>query len=276
MQKKVVLITGSASGIGLATTKLLLRKGFIVYGGDVQFERMQNEIEHENFHPLYMDVSNDESVFSGVKEIIEKEGRINCLFSNVGYCLLGPAELQTSEDVINQFNVNVVGVGRTVKAVLPYMREIGGCRIVITSSAAGRVAMPCMTWYPATKHALEGYADGLRMELKDFKINVSIVEPGYIKTGIGKASFPSLDKAREHPEAHAYDSQMKTFRKKWGRGVENGAHPDTIAHVVYKAFTVRKPKRRYHPNIDAESIIFIRRVFGFWLVDKIIPRITIK
>lgn len=273
--KKVVLITGAAVGIGRATANRLLDEGYIVYGGDVQFERMKKQ-KHENFHPLNMDVTSDKQVQDGVKEIIKKEGKIDYLFANAGYCLLGPVELHDAETVLHQFDVNVVGCGRVIAAVLPHMRKQKRGTIAITSSAAGHASVADMAWYPSTKFAQQGLAQGLRMEVKEFGIKVVLIEPGYIRTEIDKASFPYLDKAEKHPQAQAYKKQMKIFRKKWGEGITNGSNPDTIARVVSKAFRAKNPKRRYHPNMDAKAAYWIKKLFGDWLLERILPGQTIK
>lgn len=276
MDKKIVLITGAAAGIGRATVDRLLKEGHIVYGGDIQFSRMQKEIKHENFHALRMDVTSDDEVNRGVAQIIKNEGKIDCLFANAGYCLLGPVELHSSKEVLKQFDVNVVGCGRVISAVLPHMRKARKGRIAITSSVAGHVSMPGMAWYPATKHAQQGLADGLRMEIKEFGIKVSLIEPGYTDTEIDIASFPTLDLAKEHPNAGAYKRHIETLRKKWGAGIDKGAHPDTIAKVVSHAFNAKKPKNHYHPHMDAKMGMFMNKFLPESLVDNLLINSIIK
>ncbi len=270
MNKKVVFITGASAGIGYASAKMLLQKGFTVYATARRLELMK-ELEQQGAKIMKCDVTKDEDIQNVVNTIIQNEGRIDVLFANAGYCLLGPVELHSSEAVSQQFDVNVVGCGRAISAVLPHMRKQKSGRILITSSAAGHVSMPGMPWYPATKHAQQGLADGLRMEVKEFGINVSLIEPGYIDTDIDNASLPWLDKAEQHDNASAYAHQMKTFRKKWSTGIDKGASADTIAKVVLHAASSKKPKRRYHPNMDAKAAIFMKRWFGYGLIDKAIP-----
>lgn len=130
--------------------------------------------------------------------------------------------------------------------------------------------MPGMVWYPATKFALQGLGDGLRMELKPFGISVTLIEPGYIATNIDEASLLYLDLAAQHPEADAYAEQCENFRSNWSRGIREGADPDTIARVVVKAFNSRRPKRRYHPNFDARSAILMKRFASAALLDRFI------
>ncbi len=270
MNKKVVFITGASTGIGHASAQKLLQNGFTVYATARRVELMK-DIEEQGAKIMKCDVTKDEDIRNVVDTIINNEGQIDVLFANAGFCLLGPVELHSSEDIKHQFDVNVVGCGRAISAVLPHMRKQKSGRVIITSSVAGHVAMPGAAWYPATKHAQQGLADGLRMEVKEFGINVSLIEPGYIDTDIDNASFPWLDKAQQNPHASAYVHQMKTFRKKWGTGIDKGASPDTIAKVVLHAATAKKPKRRYHPNMDAKAAIFIKRWFGYGALDKMLP-----
>ncbi len=270
MNQKVVFITGASTGIGHASAQKLLQNGFIVYATARRVELMK-DLEEQGAKIMKCDVTKDEDIQNVVDTIIQNEGRIDVLFANAGYCLLGPVELHSSESVSQQFDVNVVGCGRAVSAVLPHMRKQKSGRILITSSAAGHVSMPGMPWYPATKHAQQGLADGLRMEVKEFGVNVSLIEPGYIDTDIDNASLPWLDKAEQHPNASAYAHQMKTFREKWSKGIDTGASSETITKVVLHAASSKKPKRRYHPNTDAKGAIFMKRWFGYGLLDKAIP-----
>ena len=272
---KTILITGASAGIGHATAKALIGRGHNVYGAARRVHLMDDLVEAGG-HALEMDVTSDESVQAGVEQVVKESGRIDGLFANAGYCLLGPVELLPSEEVSRQFETNVVGTGRAISAVLPHMRRQGSGNIAITSSAAGHVSMPGMAWYPATKHAQQGLADGLRMEVKEFGINVSLIEPGYIDTGIDDASLGYLDLALQHPEADAYRTQIENFRRNWSEGIDSGASPETIASVAVEALTSSRPRRRYHPNRDARMAIAMKRFAPAALLDRFIPRMSIK
>ncbi len=222
------------------------------------------------------DVTSDEDVEGVVKKIIEDDGRVDVLFANSGFCLLGPVELQDIEDVRYQFDVNVLGNARSFTAVLPHMRKQRSGRIIITSSAAGHVGSPGMAWYPATKHAQQGVADGLRMEVKEFGVKVSLIEPGYINSDIANASLPYLDKCERNPDSGPYRNQIKNFRKKWSRGIHRGADPDKIARAVLHAAQSRNPRRRYTPTADARLAKSLKRWFGYGLIDIALPGQTIR
>ncbi len=273
--QKVAFITGASTGIGHASAKKLLENGFKVYA-TARRTHLMKDLERLGAVVMPCDVTKDEDVQKVVDTIIKQEGGIDVLFANAGFCLLGPVELQSIEDVRYQFDVNVLGNARAFTAVLPHMREQKSGRIIITSSVAGHMGSPGMAWYPSTKHAQQGVADGLRMEVKEFGIHVSLIEPGYINTDIPNASLPYLDKCESHPHATPYKAQINTFREKWSAGCKNGASPDTIAKVVLHAAQSSSPKRRYAPNPDAKLGKFLKRWFGYGLIDRILPGQSIK
>ena len=268
---RVILITGASSGIGHATAKLLIDRGHTVYGTARRAELM-DDLVAAGGHAFQLDVTDDDSVARGVQRVLDEQGRIDGLFANAGYCLLGPAELCAPEQIQRQFDVNVVGTGRAVAAVLPHMRERGRGNIAITSSAAGHVAVPCMPWYCATKHAQQGFADGLRTEVRPFGIQVSVIEPGYIRTDIADASLSTLDEAEAHRQAAAYRPLMERFRRGWQARISGGASPDTIARVAAHALTARRARRRYHPNFEARAAFWLKRFAPARLVETVAAR----
>ncbi len=273
--KKIAFITGASTGIGHASAKMLLANGFKVYA-TARRTHLMKDLEVLGAVVMPCDVTKDEDIQKVVDTIIKDDGRIDVLFANAGFCLLGPVELQSIEDVRYQFDVNVLGNARAFTAVLPHMRKQKSGRIIITSSVAGHMGSPGMAWYPATKHAQQGVGDGLRMEVKEFGIKVSLIEPGYINTDIPTASLPYLDKCEKHPNAGPYKEQMKNFRKNWSKGCQNGASSDTIAKAVLHAAKSGSPKRRYAPNADGKLGKFMKRWFGYGLIDQILPGASIK
>ncbi len=273
--KQIAFITGASTGIGHASAKMLLANGFKVYA-TARRTHLMKDLAESGAVVMACDVTKDEDVQNVVNTIIRNEGRIDVLFANAGFCLLGPVELQNIEDVRYQFDVNVLGNTRAFTAVLPHMRKQKSGRIIITSSVAGHMGSPGMAWYPATKHAQQGVGDGLRMEVKEFGIKVSLIEPGYINTDIPGASLPYLDKCEKHPDAEPYMQQMNTFREKWSKGCQNGSSPDTIAKAVLHAAKSSSPKRRYTPNADGKLGKFLKNWFGYGLIDRILPGASIK
>jgi NAD(P)-dependent dehydrogenase (short-subunit alcohol dehydrogenase family) len=269
--KKVVLVTGSASGIGKATCEMLLDEGFTVYGGDIDTEGNQY-LKSIGGTPLYMDITNVELVKKAVEKIIEEQGQIDVLFANAGYGLFGITENVALEDIEKQFDVNVFGTAITVNAVLPYMREKQSGKIIITSSIGGHVSAPVQGWYTSSKHAVEGYADALRIEVRQFGINVSIVEPGFTKTNFMNVANPSVEKAKKADleSEGVYQKTYEAFAEKFSKTWESGADADVIAKTVLKIVESKYPERRYRPNFDAKYGYASKYLFGDGLVDDIL------
>ncbi len=248
--KKTILITGAAHGIGRASALQLMKDGHIVYGGDVDFEGMA-DLETEGMNRLAMDVTDAQAVTAGVEKMVAEQGSIDGLFANAGYTCMGMIECAPIEEAQRNFDVNVFGVARVVRAVLPHMRAAGKGHIVITSSVVGLVPAPGMAWYPATKHALEAFSAALRMEVKRFGIKVAIINPGFIRTGLLNASLHTLDIAERSEHASVYAEDMRNFRTNFTNGFNGGAAPETISEAVSRAFSSDNPRKHYRPNLDS-------------------------
>ncbi|MCL4113180.1 UNVERIFIED_CONTAM: hypothetical protein GTU68_051197 [Idotea baltica] len=178
---KVILVTGASSGIGKATALKLIKEGHTVYGAARRLNKMK-ELETAGGHAVALDVMDHERVKEVVKQILDQEGRIDVLVNNAGYALWGPVEEVGYEAAKRQFEVNIFGLAEVTKAVLPGMRAQKSGRIINVSSVGGKIYSPLGAWYHATKHALEGWSDCLRLELKQFGIDVVIIQPGAIAT----------------------------------------------------------------------------------------------
>ena len=179
--KKIALVTGASSGIGKATALQLIKDGYIVYGAARRVEKM-NDIISAGGHAIALDVTDYEQVKSEINSIIQKEGRVDILVNNAGYAVYGPVEEITVEQAKRQFDVNLFGLAEVTKAIIPTMRNQKSGIILNISSVGGKIYTPLGAWYHATKHALEGWSDSLRLELAQFGIDVVIIQPGSIKT----------------------------------------------------------------------------------------------
>ena len=182
--KKVILLTGASSGIGYQTAESLAKEGHIVYGAARRTEKMETLKQFE-VKPIYLDVTDEESIKSAIDTIIGDEGRIDVLINNAGYGSYGAIEDVEINEARRQFEVNLFGLARLVQLVLPHMRKQKSGRIINVSSMGGRMTSYFGGWYHATKYALEAFSDALRMEVADFGIDVSLIEPGGIKTDWG-------------------------------------------------------------------------------------------
>ena len=176
---KVALVTGASSGIGESIAIHLVESGWTVYAVARRVERMA-ALESRGIIPFAMDVTDDASMVAGVDRIITEQGQIDALVNNAGYGSYGPVEHVPIDEARRQFEVNVFGLARLTQLVTPHMRTRRRGRIVNISSIGGKIYEPLGAWYHATKFAVEGFSDSLRIELAPFGIDVVIVEPGPI------------------------------------------------------------------------------------------------
>lgn len=261
--KKVVIVTGSASGIGKATCQLLVSKGYIVYGGDIQTEK-NKYLDSIGGHAFVLDVTKEEQVKAGVDKVIKEQGRIDVLYNNAGFGIMATAEETTLEDAQKLMDVNVYGYVRMIKAVLPYMRQQKSGRIINTTSMGGKIYFPLASWYHASKHALEGWLDVLRLEVKEFGISVVIIEPGFINTNFYSVSGAYGQKYSQNSAyGHLFGPIFKAKRPKM-------SEPIVIAKVVEKAIIKKRPKTRYVKGKNGKLLIWMRNTFGDKFYDRLI------
>ena len=266
-EQKVVLITGTAYGIGKSTAELLIDKGHIVYGGDILVEEnlYLNDIGGT---ALEMDVTNQEHIDKAINQIISEQGRVDVLVNNAGLGVYGAIEDVSMEDIYYQYDVNLFGLARVTKAVLPYMREKENGLIINISSVLGETYGPLAGWYLSTKHALEGWSDALRVELKEFDIDVVVVQPGAINTNFSNVTKTYIDKYRENSAyQHLYGEPITDT----GNDVlSNQSDPIVIAKVINKAMNARNPKTRYAAGAYSKIGIFLRKIMTDKMFDRFI------
>lgn len=268
MSKKVILITGASSGIGKATALQLISEGYIVYGAARRLERM-SDIVRAGGNAVKMDVTNDASMVDAVERIIEEQGRIDVLFNNAGYGQYGPVEETDLEKARYQFEVNLFGLARLTQLVLPHMRKQRSGMILNTSSVGGKVYTPLGAWYHATKHALEGWSDSLRLEVKQFGIDVVIIEPGLIVTEFADVLGNNMmGTDGDHPYRELISKLNEASKEQYEKG--GGSPPSVITKVVSKAIRSRKPRTRYAAGKLAKPILFIRKNFSDRMFDRIV------
>lgn len=265
--KKIILVTGANSGIGEKTARLLSTEGHIVYGATRKLDPSAN---NGDVIQIELDMTDYATLEKAVTKIIRKEGRIDVLFNNAGYGQYGSVEETNIEDAKYQFDVNLFGLARLTQLVLPHMRAQKSGTIINTSSMGGKMYTPMGAWYHATKHALEGWSDCLRLELKQFNIDVVIVEPGGIKTPWGSIAVDKLLKISGSGPykkfARATAKRMKNTYDSKG----NLSSPSVIAHAVSKAINAQRPKTRYVAGKYARSLILMRKYLGDRLFDRIV------
>ena len=266
-EQKVVLITGTAYGIGKSTAELLIDKGHIVYGGDILVEEnlYLNDIGGT---ALEMDVTNQEHIDKAINQIISEQGRVDVLVNNAGLGVYGAIEDVSMEDIYYQYDVNLFGLARVTKAVLPYMREKESGLIINISSVLGETYGPLAGWYLSTKHALEGWSDALRVELKEFDIDVVVVQPGAINTNFSNVTKTYIDKYRENSAyQHLYGEPVTDTGNEV---LSNQSDPIVIAKVINKAMNARNPKTRYAAGAYSKIGIFLRKIMTDKMFDRFI------
>jgi len=266
-EQKVVLITGTAYGIGKSTAELLIDKGHIVYGGDILVEEnlYLNDIGGT---ALEMDVTNQEHIDKAINQIISEQGRVDVLVNNAGLGVYGAIEDVSMEDIYYQYDVNLFGLARVTKAVLPYMREKESGLIINISSVLGETYGPLAGWYLSTKHALEGWSDALRVELKEFDIDVVVVQPGAINTNFSNVTKTYIDKYRENSAyKHLYGEPITDTGNEV---LSNQSDPIVIAKVINKAMNARNPKTRYAAGAYSKIGIFLRKIMTDKMFDRFI------
>lgn len=259
---ETALVTGASSGMGKEIAKKLLEEGYTVYAAARRLERM-DDLAELGATTLKMDITKDEDAVAVVDQISAEQGGIDILVNNAGFATFGAMEDTTLEDARYQFDVNLFGLARLTQLALPYMRKQGAGKIVNISSMGGKIYTPLGSWYHATKHALEGWSDCLRIELAQFGIDVIVIEPGFIRTEFDEVLVsPLLERSGNSAYADLAQRMAQTTRDSYEAG--NASPPSLIANVIAKALKTRRPKTRYAAGKNAKALIRARK----WLGDR--------
>lgn len=268
MDKKVVLITGASSGMGKETAKVLIQQGHIVYTVARRIDQMQ-DLKNMGGHPMAMDVTQDAEIQHVVDTIMKQEGRIDVLWNNAGYGLYGSVEDVPVEEARKQFEVNLFGLAAITQKVLPHMRHANSGTIINTSSMGGKMYTPMGAWYHASKHAVEGFSDCLRLELKPFNIQVVVLEPGIIITEFGSVMLQNISQFSSKGVYASITKKLVAATKKMyekGQGSKTSVISSTVSAIV----NTNKPKTRYRVGLWAKPMVWMRIYLGDRLFDKII------
>ncbi len=264
MEKKVILITGASSGFGFELAKDLALKNHIVYGVARRKEKLKPLVDY-GVSIGVCDVEKEDDIHNIINRIIMECGRIDVVYCNAGYGHYNTIEDTTVEEVRRQLDVNVLGVHRVVREVLPYMRERREGRIVITTSVVANISTPFGGWYAASKHALDGMANALRMETEDLGIDVITVEPGRVTTEFGDVSSQYLKDelvSNDYLEfKYCYEKVLNNIDKK------NIPMKSTIKAMVHAGLS-EKPKVNYKTTYDSVLLTTLRKVMGRKLYYK--------
>jgi NAD(P)-dependent dehydrogenase (short-subunit alcohol dehydrogenase family) len=259
---RVVLITGASSGIGEACAEYLGQKGYRVYG--------TSRRGSDNFPPgrfpalMRMDVEDDASVARGVAHILEKEGRLDVLVNNAGFGIAGAVEDTAVDEARSQLETNFFGVFRLCRQVLPYMRERRSGCIINISSIGGLIGIPFQALYSASKHAVEGLTEALRMEVKKYGVRVVMIEPGDFRTGF-TAHRRKTARSQESP---VYLEDFHRALQVMEHDEMNGPAPVEIARLVEHIINTPSPGLRYMIGPSSEKMaVMLKKLLPYSLFE---------
>jgi NAD(P)-dependent dehydrogenase (short-subunit alcohol dehydrogenase family) len=269
LKPQVALVTGASSGMGKETAKRLLQEGLVVYVAARRVAQME-DLRALGAIPLQMDISVDADIVAAVNTITEGHGGIDVLVNNAGFGMYGAMEDSTLADARYQFEVNLFGMARLTQLALPHMRRQKAGKVINISSMGGKMYTPLGSWYHATKHAVEGWSDCLRIELAPFGIQVVIIEPGVIATEWGGVMLePMLARSGQgpyHVMAQGMANAMRSTYAKQGAA----SPPSVVADAILQAVRSSRPKTRYVIGKMAKPLMFIRKYFGDRIFDMAI------
>jgi NAD(P)-dependent dehydrogenase (short-subunit alcohol dehydrogenase family) len=262
-EKPVALVTGASSGMGEDIASRLLKVGYEVYAGARRVERMAG-IKKAGGRTFALDVTVDQSIVDAVAMIKDQSGRLDVLVNAAGYGQYGALEDVPLDEARRQMETNLFGLARLVQLCLPIMRSQGSGRIINISSIGGKFALPLGGWYHASKFALEGYSDALRNEVRQFGIDVVVIEPGGIDSEWEKIAG---DEASRFSGKGPYAEMVRKFRKMQGR---KAPPPSVVSDMVVKAIESGKPAVRYTGGLAARPLLFLRRHLSDRMFDRLI------
>jgi NAD(P)-dependent dehydrogenase (short-subunit alcohol dehydrogenase family) len=276
MEQRSVLITGCSTGIGYVTAKLLARRGYRVFAA----ARKQADVERlnaEGFDGVTLDLADGESIGRAIDDVLERSGgRLYALFNNGAYGQPGAVEDLTTDVLRAQFEVNFFGWHELTRRVIPVMREHAEGRIIQVGSILGITPLKFRGAYNASKFAMEGLTDTLRMELAGTGIHVSLIEPGRIVSAFRDNSLPTfLDNIDVERSVHkcVYERVLHKLKKP-GKEPPFTLPPEAVAKKVVHALESRRPKIRYYVTVPTYILVMLNRLLPARLMDKVLIKVA--
>lgn len=268
--KETVLITGCSSGIGYATAELAIGHGHTVIATAVNEAELVKVPEGAALK-LVLDVCNTESVENAISQAEQQLGAISVLVNNAGVCQPGPIELLSDEQLQQQFDINVFGMVRTSRAVLPSMRANKRGTIINVSSILGRITMPLVGAYCASKYAVEAISDALRMECRSMGVRVHLIEPGWIRSNFS-ATAESLASDALH-DASPYSALIDSSEAKQADAAAYEGTPEQVAEVIVSSLENGNSRSRIPVTFMARVLLTLSFLPTRWR-DKLIMKMV--
>lgn len=263
---KVVLITGSNSGIGQATAKRAVEAGYVTYGG-ARREETFAAITAVGAQPLCVDVTDEASMAEAVAQIEARHGAIDVLINNAGYGQMGPIEYITHAQWLQQYETNVFGLVRMAQLVIPAMRRQKRGRIINISSMGGEFTFPLAGAYHSTKYAVESINAALRFELKPFGIDVITIQPAVVATPLARTAVAALKVPADSPYRRSVEALAKVSQQSMGE-----LAPEQVAQVILKAAQARNPLPRYRVGLLAHVMPMLHALLPDRTWDRFVAR----
>lgn len=264
---RVAIVTGASAGIGAAAARRLHAAGFTVYAVARRLDRLA-PLESLGINTMCVDVTDDAALVALVDRVVAECGRIDVVVNNAGYGSFGAVEDVPLDEARRQFEVNVLGVARLCQLVLPSMRAQGSGRIINVSSVGAKMYQPLGGWYHATKYAVEGLSDCLRLEVRPLGIDVILVEPGGVATEFPQVAGERLLATSGQGAYAEYARRYATVLSTEPRGISS---PEVVARTIVRAATSRRPRTRYAVGRGAKAVVFAR-----WLLpDRVYDRLLL-
>jgi NAD(P)-dependent dehydrogenase (short-subunit alcohol dehydrogenase family) len=262
-QLSVAVVTGSSSGIGLATSLALAKNGYVTYATMRNLAKQDSiqsvaEKEHLPVRTVQLDVTDENSVKNAIQSILSESGRIDLLVNNAGYGMTGAFEDIGMDEIKSLYETNVFGVIRVTQAVLPIMRKQGSGRIINISSGAGRIGYPGGSAYVSSKFALEGLSESMAFEVEQFGIKTVLVEPGFIRTNFAE-NIVTAKKAQDPNSPYSQTMMQMKSSSHRRRMIENAPDADLVASVIVEAATAKEPDLRYLAGKDVQQMVAAKK-----------------
>jgi NAD(P)-dependent dehydrogenase (short-subunit alcohol dehydrogenase family) len=280
MTRKSIVITGASSGIGKASAHYLAGKGFRVFAGVRKTADAESLLREYSgvVEPIILDVTDENSRCLALEKVGAEVGDAGLygLVNNAGVSFSCPLEFVDQAHLEHQINTNFIGPVLTTRAFLPLIRKARG-RVINVSSGAGQLAIPLMGTYSASKFALEGMSDALRVELRQWGIHVSVIVPGATATPIlekNTSDFRGLKETLPSEAWELYGEAIETYSQNFANMNKRAEPADVVARTIEKALNDRKPKSRYPAGRDSKTYAAIKRFLTDRMKDSIVGRMT--